>query len=232
VHIPPLQGGAADPGPFFNRSLAGPFYSSAALPMNACITSCQHDPECQGFTWKHVDAPAGSGVAVTANCSGKAGQPCCYFQSMQQISGSRLTPLFDCWCKGGLPPLPPSPPPHPPPSRPAWAGPHSCCCTSCTLPPECHGRGGAGVTSECPSMMWRDPRTARRFFKNAHSSGAGAALRWSLEFVATDTTTGAPLRYVALVSANGTILQLDRPAPNGTQVELRQFRYDGLPVQL
>ena len=114
-----------------------------------------------------MDTPAGGGVAVTPNCTGKAGQGCCYFQSKADISGRGTTPLFDCWEKGGLPPAPP-PTPVPPP----WAGPHSCCCASCTLPPECHGMGGAGVTTACPSMMWRDPKVAHGFFTASRSTGS------------------------------------------------------------
>ena len=177
-------------------NLAGAFYSSAPLLIPGCIALCNAEvripivlsktcnhflssctvslttwlaqqPQCAGFTWKHVDTPAGGGVAVTPNCTGKAGQGCCYFQSKAEISGRGTTPLFDCWEKGGLPPAPP-PAPVPPP----WAGPHSCCCESCTLPLECHGMGGAGVTAACPSMMWRDPKVAHGFFTASRSAGS------------------------------------------------------------
>eukprot|EP01043_Picozoa_sp_COSAG02_P025553 COSAG02_NODE_1440_length_12590_cov_2.822352_6_plen_705_part_00 len=174
-----------------NCSLAGPFYRSAHLPMDGCITVCEADPQCQGFTWKHVETPAGSGVAVTVNCTGKAGQPCCYFQTKAAIKARMSTPLFDCWAKHQLPR--PQPPPPPAPASLPWAGPHSCCCTSCTLPAECHGAGGAGVTAACPSMMWRDPKVAAQFFSNSTSSGRKAALVWHLNFAATDKTKLRPI---------------------------------------
>ena len=61
-------------------NLQGAFYQSAALPITRCIAQCQADTHCHGFTWKHTDS-SGAGVTVTANCTGQAGQPCCYFQS-------------------------------------------------------------------------------------------------------------------------------------------------------
>lgn len=175
-----------------NCSLAGPFYRSAHLPMDGCIAMCEEDSRCEGFTWKHVHTPAGSGVAVTVNCTGKAGQPCCYFQTKEAITARMSTPLFDCWEKHQLPP--PQPPPPPAPAPLPWAGPHSCCCPSCALPAECHGAGGAGVTAACPSMMWRDPKVAAQFFSNSTSSGQGAALIWHLHFAAIDKTTHYPMR--------------------------------------
>lgn len=175
-----------------NCSLAGPFYRSAHLSMDGCIAVCEADLQCQGFTWKHVETPAGSGVAVTVNCTGKAGQPCCYFQTKNAIKARMSTPLFDCWEKNQFPPPQPPPAPAPPPFP--WAGSHSCCCTSCTLPVECHGAGGAGVTAACPSMMWRDPKVAAQFFSNSTSSGREAALIWHLDFAATDKTTLRPMR--------------------------------------
>ena len=214
-----------------NCSLAGPFYRSDHLPYDGCIASCKSDAQCQGFTWKHVDTPAGRGVAVTVNCTGKAGQPCCYFQTKAAIAG-KVAPelLFDCWEKGGLPPPLPPPAPPPPPTPPApWAGAHSCCCVSCTLPPECKGAGGAGVTPACPSMMWRNPAVARTFFTNASSVGEGSELQWHLEFATKDQTTGRALSYSAVVAANGSILQLANASAGGAAVgPLRQFRYDGV----
>ena len=212
-----------------NCSLAGPFYRSDHLPMVDCIASCESDSSCQGFTWKHVDTPAGSGVAVTVNCTAKAGQPCCYFQTKAAITGRASTPLFDCWEKGGLPP--PAPVPPPPSPQPPWAGPHSCCCTSCTLPPECKGAGGAGVTAACPSMMWRDPKVAKTFITNATTTGENSELRWHLVFAAVDKTTQQALRYSVVVAANGTILSVVNASASGhgaPLAPLRQFRYDGL----
>ena len=86
--------------------------------------------------------------------------------------------------------------------------------------------GGAGVTSVCPSMMWRDPRVAAGLFTASSSSGSGAELRWHLEFATTDQTTKKELRASATVAGNGTILRLT----NGTAElsPLRQFRTDGV----
>ena len=214
---------ASPPPPSKNCSLAGPFYASAPLPVAGCVRSCEADSRCQGFTWKHPQTPAGPGVAVTPNCTGKAGQPCCYYQSAAEITAHLPTPLFDCWEKGGLRP---NPPPPPPPKPPPGSGNNSCCCTFCTLPPECKGMGGAGVTSVCPSMMWRDPRVAAGLFTASSSSGSGAELRWHLEFATTDQTTKKELRASATVAGNGTILRLT----NGTAElsPLRQFRTDGV----
>jgi hypothetical protein len=61
---------------------------------------CYADAECAGFTWKHVNA-SGEGVAITTNCTGKAGQPCCYFQSSSEITGVIAGTKFDCWAKPG-----------------------------------------------------------------------------------------------------------------------------------
>jgi hypothetical protein len=96
-------------------NLAGPFYASAPFNISGCIVQCNAAAHCQGFTWKHVES-SGAGVAVTANCTGLAGQPCCYFQAKDQIMGRGVTPKFDCWDKTGLPPAPPPPPPPAPPS--------------------------------------------------------------------------------------------------------------------
>ena len=163
---------------------------------------------------------------MTPNCTATKGQPCCYFQSIHEIAGRGTTPLFDCWDKTGLPPSsPPKPPPGPAP-RP-WAGPHSCCCVSCQLPPECNGMAGAGVTSTCPSMMWRDPSVASRFFNDSRSFGTGSQRRWVLNFVATDQTSRYRIEYRAVVAGNGTIVSLHN-ATSGEAMELRQYRYDGL----
>ncbi len=96
-------------------NLAGSFYRSAPLPLPGCVAQCEADTQCQGFTWKHVNS-TGDGVAVTANCTGDVGQPCCYFQAKGAITGRGINSKFDCWEKSGLPPAPPPPPPPPPPS--------------------------------------------------------------------------------------------------------------------
>jgi hypothetical protein len=71
-----------------------------------------------------------------------------------------------------------------------------CCCSACELPPVCHGAGGAGVTASCPSMAWRNPAVARQFFRSVTSTGSAADTVWSLDFAATDRTTGVALAYV------------------------------------
>jgi hypothetical protein len=110
---PPAAPGAGQLGHGCN--LAGAFYASAPLPLPGCITQCEATATCQGFTWKHP-ASSGAGVAPTPNCSGKVGQPCCYFQSKGEIQGRGENAKFDCWEKSGLPPGPAPPPPPPPPA--------------------------------------------------------------------------------------------------------------------
>ena len=111
--------GVALPGQLgHDCNLAGAFYQSAPLPLAGCVKQCEADNHCQGFTWKHVDS-TGAGVAVTSNCTGNVGQPCCYFQSKAQIVGRGTNSKFDCWEKSGLPP---GPPPPPPPAPPAYTG--------------------------------------------------------------------------------------------------------------
>ena len=87
--------------------------------------------------------------------------------------------------------------------------------------------GGAGVTSACPSMMWRDPQVASPFFSKSSSVGTEAERSWELEFAATDKTTKRRLSYQAVVAGNGTILSL-RDASGAAVAPLRQYRYDGL----
>lgn len=81
----------------------GQFYATAPKLLDTCIEMCMTDATCQGFSWKHVNA-SGKDVTVTSNCTGQAGQPCCYFQDLAAVStGERQTPHFDAWEK-------PSPP--------------------------------------------------------------------------------------------------------------------------
>jgi hypothetical protein len=87
-------------------------HTRALCQVRDCITDCGADPACAGFTWKHTDA-FGPGIAVTADCTGKKGQPCCYMQSAAEISGWGSANEFDCWRSKGLPP--PGPPPGSPP---------------------------------------------------------------------------------------------------------------------
>mmetsp|Transcript_9101 Transcript_9101/g.15033 ORF Transcript_9101/g.15033 Transcript_9101/m.15033 type:complete len:621 (+) Transcript_9101:93-1955(+) len=82
-----------------NCHLVGDFYSSVPRARDACIEICSADQRCQGFTWKHV---AASGGAATSNCTGQIGQPCCYFQSKEEITGHGPEPRFDCWEKAGI----------------------------------------------------------------------------------------------------------------------------------
>ena len=96
-------------------NLEGEFYSSAPLDFSACVTWCEARTLCEGFTWKHTNS-SGAGVTATVNCSGHAGQPCCYFQSRSDIVGRGSNSKFDCWCKSSLPAPPPPPPPPAPPS--------------------------------------------------------------------------------------------------------------------
>ena len=97
-------------------NLIGGFYESAPLALAECIAQCQAEGRCQGTTWKHTDA---SGGLKTPNCTGLAGQPCCYFQSKVQISGRGRNPNFDCFDKASLPPIPQPPVPPPPPLPPS-----------------------------------------------------------------------------------------------------------------
>jgi hypothetical protein len=156
--------------------------------------------------------------AVTPNCTGKAGQPCCYFQSKSEIVGMLPTPLFDCWDRNVVPP----PPAPAPPTQP------SCCCAACTLAAECKGMGGAGVTPACPSQQWRNPTAAANFFASTSTStGVGAALHWLLDFSGIDATTHQRLAYHAVVAGNGTIVSMVN-STGGRLAPLRQFRMDGL----
>lgn len=210
-------------------SLEGGFYESRAVSIRGCVSACLADTSCLGVTWKHVNA-SGSGIAVTSNCTGLAGQPCCYMQTAS--AGAHfggLSTKFDCWEKRGVEPAPAPAPPLPSVS--------CCCAASGCLPTTCNGAGGAGVNALCPSQMWRNPEVAQLFFTPpagaAHSIGTGKDLLWNISFSSRiATSTGGSnlpaLNYRALVAANGTILEVVDTSTQKPLFPLRQFRFDGL----
>eukprot|EP00039_Didymoeca_costata_P001494 m.52945 g.52945 ORF g.52945 m.52945 type:complete len:612 (+) comp10829_c0_seq2:51-1886(+) len=95
---PPVVVHKAPQQPTTNCQIPGDFYTTHAISLEQCLSVCESDSLCGGFTWKHPNA-SGEGVTPTVNCSGKVGQPCCYQQTAAVMGIAYESPKFDCWYK-------------------------------------------------------------------------------------------------------------------------------------
>lgn len=80
--------------------LDGSFYQSGNWSLARCLRTCEADPQCGGFSWKHTNGTSPT-VTRTVNCTGQSGQPCCYLQSSTAVSGTAQDAQFSCWAKPG-----------------------------------------------------------------------------------------------------------------------------------
>jgi hypothetical protein len=91
---------AATPPPEPGCALSGPFYDAIDVQLGACLAACTASVQCGGFTFKSVASDTGDpSPAGEGNCTGHAGQPCCYMQTASVMG--RATPRlnYSCWEK-------------------------------------------------------------------------------------------------------------------------------------
>lgn len=79
--------------------------SFATATAEQCQAACDAEPACLGSNWKHWDAEVG-GAAVTPNCTGSLGSPCCYLigscGSPADSCAAAVDTRYDAYNKSGI----------------------------------------------------------------------------------------------------------------------------------
>ena len=110
---PPRAAAAAAAAPAVKTpcALGGEFYRGLDVPLAACLSACEADATCGGFSFKQLGGvgenstagggplPAGEGRGnCTLTASGR-GAVCCYMQHPEAITASDPREDFSCWQK-------------------------------------------------------------------------------------------------------------------------------------